>query len=107
MRLTRLIKVLPVGAALELLRSIRSLGSRAPEPEPIDEPFSPPFVAEEDFEPGDPLLFLGDSLYLWRPGGSIPPAFRAKRAIRQGEQVWNDPTRPERSDLEVIGPVWE
>ena len=89
---------------LRIFQALRALrDSQAKTESESDEAFGPPFTAEEDFEPGDVLIFLGNSLYCWVPTGSIPPAFRAKRAIRQGEQVWNDPLR-EGSDIEVIVP---
>lgn len=106
MNLARLVKILPVEVSLKLIRAIRSLRGPAPEPrpEPTEERFSPPFIVAEACEAGDLLVMLGPGLYLWTEGGKLPPAFRAKRAIRAGEQVFNDPTNPARSDLEVLGP---
>lgn len=104
MRLSWIVRVLPIGAALRLIGAVRRIRPASmPEPQPV-EPFSPPFIAEEDFEQGDLLVPLGDSLFRSTGGTQMPPAFRARRAIRRGEQVFNDPTDPVRSDLDVIVP---
>lgn len=66
------------------------------------ESFSPPFIAAADFEAGQRLAFYGDHLYPIDPGGQLPPAFVARRDIRAGERVFNDPTDPEKSDLAVV-----
>jgi hypothetical protein len=67
------------------------------------ESFSPPFIANEDFTAGYRLTFYGDVLYRVDPAGALPAAFIAKRDIRAGEKVFNDPTDPKRSDLMVMG----
>ncbi|HKX31518.1 MAG TPA: hypothetical protein VJ302_27775 [Blastocatellia bacterium] len=70
-----------------------------------DDVFSPPYTAEEDFNPGDKLFFVGDSLYKWRAESRLPAAFIARRHIKAGEQVFNDPTNQRCSDVKIIW--WE
>jgi hypothetical protein len=67
--------------------------------------FSPPYTAEEDINPGDRLIFIGDSLYRWREEYQIPAAFIARRCIKAGEQVFSDPTNLKYSDVRIIW--WE
>lgn len=66
------------------------------------DPFSPPFIANENFSAGDRLTFYGDVLYRVDPAGMLPAAFIARRNIRAGEKVYNDPTDPKRSDLMLV-----
>src|SRR5262245_12381029 len=66
------------------------------------DPFSPPYIATADFTVGDRLAFYGDYLYRVDPGGHLPATFVARRNIKAGEYVYNDPTDPKRSDLMLL-----
>lgn len=70
-------------------------------PEPKGELFTP-FIAAGDFRKGDKLCFYGDHIYKWDPAGALPAVFIARRNIRAGQRVINDPTDSRRSDLIVI-----
>jgi hypothetical protein len=70
-------------------------------PRRSEELFFDPFIAMSDFLIGEKLCVYGDYLYRYDPAGQLPPIFVARRNIKAGQKVTNDPTSS-RSDLTVI-----